>query len=84
MANHLGLSKDKKALKAIEAADRLLNKINQLQIDYLAISEYNKKYFGNYTANPLPYLQRFSYILLTNILMIIFDKFFLQKTGYQK
>ena len=49
------------------AAARLYDKLNNLDLLDLSISDYNKKYFGNYLKTLKSTLQRYSYLLLLSI-----------------
>ncbi len=49
------------------AAAGLYNKLSNLNLLSLSISDYNKKYFGNYLKTLKATLQRYSYLLLLSI-----------------
>ncbi len=51
----------------VQATARLFEKLSNFDLLSLAISDYNKKYFGNYIQNLKATLQRYSYLLLLSI-----------------
>jgi 2-polyprenyl-3-methyl-5-hydroxy-6-metoxy-1,4-benzoquinol methylase len=50
-----------------QACERLYNKLTCLDLSSLSISDYNKKYFGNYLQAIKATLARYSYLLLLSI-----------------
>ena len=61
---HARLPHDDAARQAIHsAAARLYDKLNDLTIDQLDISDYNKRYLGNHLKNLTSTLQKHAYIL---------------------
>lgn len=51
----------------VQATARLFEKLSNFDLSSLAISDYNKKYFGNYIQTLQATLQRYSYLLLLSI-----------------
>jgi hypothetical protein len=54
-----------------QACERLYNKLTYLDLSSLSISDYNKKYFGNYLQAIKATLARYSYLLLLSIIQAL-------------
>lgn len=66
--SHARLPKDRELITGINsAADRLLSKLENLDIDSLDISGYNRRYFGSKLANLDKHLKLCLYILLLSL-----------------
>lgn len=78
MYKFASLPKDYKLLKSIDsAANKLFDKLRELNMDTLKISDYNKKYLENKLASLTTNLQIYSYILSWSLVKsnVPFNKF---------
>lgn len=71
MFKFCNLPDDKSTIKMVnEAASRLHHKLEEIDLETLDISDYNKRYFGSLVGNLQSNLQKYAYILVWSITKI--------------